>query len=93
MFKAILNQGKLKANKPSLLIDFALIHIKSHQVRIKVTLSFPDARTGRRLALRRLAFRIAPGRQLHGDDRVGRVVRRGLQDILEADVGGAGDIV
>ena len=28
-FKAILNQGKLKANKPSLLIDFALIHIKS----------------------------------------------------------------
>ena len=50
-------------------------------------------RTGRRLALRRLTFWIAPCWQLHGDDRVGRVVQRELQDVLEADVGGAGDIV
>ena len=50
-------------------------------------------RTGRRRALRRHALWIEPRRQLHGTDWSGHVVQRGLQDVLEEDVGGASDYI
>lgn len=50
-------------------------------------------RTGHWRALRRDARWVLPSRQLHGADWVRRDVQHGLQDVFEADVGGAGDIV